>query len=111
MKNQEKHLKKIWKRKSEFFFKFSSFPFDVHSLHGYFAYLSMVIIALHTYAILITSQAGFFLSSSFYMEAFTKDFDQMMHQLNLIDRKAEKSVVQTRLFDAVKFNIRIIEYD
>lgn len=72
----------------------------------------MVIIALHTYAILITSQAAFFLCSSFYIDAFTEDFDQIMHQLNRIEEKTEqlKNDVQNRLFHAVKFNIRIIEF-
>lgn len=37
-----------------------SYPFNVHILHGYFGYSIMVILALHTYAILITNQAGFF---------------------------------------------------
>lgn len=75
-----------------------SFPFNVHSLHGYFGYLIMVIIALHTYAILITSQARFFLCSSFFIDAFTENFDQIMHQLNLIEERTEqfKNDVQMR---------------
>ncbi|XP_031629162.1 odorant receptor 43b-like isoform X1 [Contarinia nasturtii] len=88
-----------------------SYPFDVHTLHGYFGYLIMVIIALHTYAILITSQVAFFLGSSFYLDAFTENFDKLMRQLNQIEQKPKQSIntVKERLFDGVKFNIQIIE--
>lgn len=89
-----------------------SYPFDVHSLHGYFGYLIMVIISLHTYAILITSQAGFFLGSCFYLDAFTQDIDQLMQQLNSLDRADMQSIenIQKRIADAVKFDIQIIEF-
>ena len=72
----------------------------------------MVIVALHTYAILITSQAAFFLGSSFYLDAFTEDFNQTMHRLNQIEEKTKKfgNTVQSHLFEAVKFNIQIIEF-
>lgn len=71
----------------------------------------MVIIALHTYAVLITTQAGFFLGASFYLDAFTKDFDQQMRQLNQFKQRDEQSInaIQIRIFNAVKFNIQIIE--
>lgn len=84
-----------------------SYPFNVHTLHGYFGYLIMVIIALHTYAVLITIQVAFFLGSSFYLDAFIEDFDQTMQQLNKFEEKAIYDI-QNRLFDAIKFNIQII---
>lgn len=89
-----------------------SFPFDVHSLHGYLGYLIMVIISHHTYAIIITSQAGFFLGSCFYLDAFTQDFDQLMQQLNCLEREDMQSIrdIQERIADAVKFDIQIIEF-
>lgn len=75
----------------------------------------MVIISLHTYAVLITSQAGFFLGSSFYLDAFTQDFDQGMQQLNnfvngFTKPRVYRSDVQTQLANAVKFNIEILEF-
>lgn len=95
-----------------FEFIFFSYPFNVNTLHGYFAYLIMVIIALHTYAVLITTQAGFFLGASFYLDAFTEDFDQQMTQLNQFKQRDSRSIdaIQTRIFNAVKFNIQIIEF-
>lgn len=89
-----------------------SYPFNVHTLHGYFGYLIMITISLHTYAILITSQAGFFLGSCFYLDAFTQDFDQSMKQLNQFDRDDSQSIrnIQKQFADAVKFNIRMIEF-
>lgn len=84
-----------------------SFPFDVHSIHGYFCYLIMMIVAVHTYGTLITSQAGFFLGSCFYLDAFTEDFDQMMDQLN---NSTGVEHVQTRIANAVRFNIQINEF-
>lgn len=71
----------------------------------------MVIIALHTYAVLVTSQVGFFLGSSFYLDAATIDFNQLMQQLNQFERQTKQSIniVQRRIFHAVKFNIEIIE--
>lgn len=89
-----------------------SYPFNVHTLHGYFAYLIMVIIALHTYAILVTSQASFFLSSCFYLDAFTEDFDQQMIQLNNFEDKIVRSIdkIQQHLSDAIKFNIQIVKF-
>lgn len=84
----------------------------MHTLHGYFAYLIMVIIALHTYAVLVTSQAGFFLSSCFYLEAFTDDFDQLMVQLNNFKDETTQSIgkIQQQLSDAIKFNIQIVKF-
>lgn len=86
-----------------------SYPFNVHTLHGYFGYLFMVIIALHTYAVLITNQVGFFLGSSFYLDAFIEDFDQLMQKLNQFEENAINAI-QSRLFDAIKFNIQIIRF-
>lgn len=84
----------------------------MHTLHGYFAYLIMVIIALHTYAVLVTSQAGFFLSSCFYLGAFTDDFDQLMVQLNNFKDETAQSIgkIQQQLSDAIKFNIQIVKF-
>lgn len=89
-----------------------SFPFDVHSVRGYFGYLIMMIVAIHTYGIILTSQVGFFLGSCFYLDAFIEDFHQMMYQLNDFTSEDEQFVdhVQTRIADAVRFNIQIIEY-
>lgn len=89
-----------------------SYPFNVHTLHGYFGYLIMVIIALHTYAVLITTEAAFFLGSSFYLDAFVDDFDQHISQLNRSEQRDNHSInaVQMRIFNAVKFNIQIIKF-
>lgn len=69
----------------------------------------MVIIALHTYAILVTSQVAFFLNSCYYLGAFTEDFDQSMVKLNSF---GDQSVIniQKRLSEAVKFNMKIVKF-
>lgn len=72
----------------------------------------MVIVALHTYAILITSQASYFLSSCFYLESFCEDFDQSMLQLNeLIEENGVRltRLLRERLSHSVQFNIQITE--
>lgn len=68
----------------------------------------MTILSLHTYAVLTTSQAGFFLGSCFYLDAFIEDFDHLMKQLNTF-KDVQINGVQKRIAHVINFNIQIIE--
>lgn len=71
----------------------------------------MVIIALHNYALLVTSQASFFLTSCYYLEAYCNDFDLMMaklsHQINRHSDAESEQILKKRLSDAIKFHTQI----